>query len=430
MFPSPLGARSRLLPASVPFRYFGAAVVFHALAWLGLLVAAPDLTAFGGGLGPIFASLHLVTLGVLAMTAVGASMQLLPVATRQAVRSVAAVKLAWWLFVPGVALFALGAALYQPRWMAPGAMAVLVALAIYAWLLGENLLRARGMPLVRAYAWAAFACLLVLLASALALVAYYEHGIALDRRAVLGTHFIAATYGFMGLFALGLSYFLLPMFAVAPAPSARRGYVPLVGALAALTLAFGTLASGGSGAWLAAAAALGLGAALAHIFAMERSLRARLRGPLGPAFLLVRVSWGCLAASLLLAIPLALDRVPAQAVVAFGELLVLGWLLTFLLAVLQRIVPFLASVHASGRGPGAPLASAFSAAGPLAVHRTLHLVAIGALIPGTLLGMSWLVRLGAAAGLAGALAYAVFFTSAMLRLRDAAPPAGAAPTRA
>jgi len=430
MFPSPLAARSRLLPASVPFRYFGAAVAFHALAWLGLFVAAPDIAQFSGGLGPVFASLHLVTLGVLAMTAVGASLQMLPVATRQAVRSVTAAKLAWWLFVPGVALFALGAALYQPRWMAPGAMAVLAALGIYAWLIGGNLLRARGMPLVRAHAWAAFACLVVLLGSALALVAYYEHGLALDRRAVLGVHFIAATYGFMGLLAFGMSYFLLPMFALAPAPSARRGYVPLVAALAALTLAFGTLASGGSGAWLAAAATLGLAAALAHIVAMERSLRARLRAPLGPAFLMVRVSWGCLAASLALAIPVALDRVPSTAVVAFGELLVLGWLLSFLLAVLQRIVPFLASVHASGRGPGAPLASAFSAARPLAAHRALHLVALGALVPGTLVGALWLVRLGAAAGLAGAIAFAVFFISAMLRLRDAVPPAGAAPTRA
>ena len=31
------GARSRLLPASVPMRYFGAATVFHALAWTVLL---------------------------------------------------------------------------------------------------------------------------------------------------------------------------------------------------------------------------------------------------------------------------------------------------------------------------------------------------------------------------------------------------------
>ena len=35
------GAKSRLLPASIPLRYFGAAVAYHALAWLALLLGAP-----------------------------------------------------------------------------------------------------------------------------------------------------------------------------------------------------------------------------------------------------------------------------------------------------------------------------------------------------------------------------------------------------
>ena len=97
--------RSRLLPMSLPFRFFGAAVVFHVLAWAALLAGARDVAAFPGGLGLPFAALHLATLGVLAMTAVGATLQLLPVATRQAVGSIAAAKLVWWLLVPGVALF-------------------------------------------------------------------------------------------------------------------------------------------------------------------------------------------------------------------------------------------------------------------------------------------------------------------------------------
>ena len=61
MFGNP--ARSRLLPMSVPFRYFGAAVVFQLAAWGLLLSSAGDLSGFEGGLGPVFASLHLATLG-------------------------------------------------------------------------------------------------------------------------------------------------------------------------------------------------------------------------------------------------------------------------------------------------------------------------------------------------------------------------------
>ena len=78
---------SRLLPMSIPFRFFGAAIVFHVLAWLAVLAGAQQLPRFAGGLGWPLAALHLVTLGVLVMTALGASLQLLPVATRQPVRS-------------------------------------------------------------------------------------------------------------------------------------------------------------------------------------------------------------------------------------------------------------------------------------------------------------------------------------------------------
>ena len=81
------GAVSRLLPASIPFRFFGAAVVYHLLAWIALGADPQGVPRFAGGLGWPLAALHLVTLGVLAMTAIGASLQLLPVATRQPVLS-------------------------------------------------------------------------------------------------------------------------------------------------------------------------------------------------------------------------------------------------------------------------------------------------------------------------------------------------------
>ena len=45
------GAKSRLLPPSVPFRFFAAAAVFHVLLWLVLLLAAGNATSFAGGLG-------------------------------------------------------------------------------------------------------------------------------------------------------------------------------------------------------------------------------------------------------------------------------------------------------------------------------------------------------------------------------------------
>src|SRR5512134_1718394 len=409
-------ARSRLLPLSVPFRYFGAAVVFHVLAWAALLAGARDVASFPGGLGLPFAALHLATLGVLAMAAIGATLQLLPVATRQPVRSVTAAKVVWWLLAPGVLLFAGGAAAYAPRAMAPGGALVAGALAVYAWLLGRNLFNARGMPVVVAHGWAALAALLGLAATGLALVARYEHGLALDHSAFRGAHLVLAAYGFMGLLALGLSQFLLPMLAIARPPTTRSAYAALATALAGIALSLAAFFLDGAEALLAAAAAAGLAAAAIHVVSLERSLRARLRPALGAAFTLVRASWALLLASLVLAAAMALGWAPPRASVLFVVLLVPGWLLTFVLAVLQRIVPFLASVHA---GSGSPLASTLSPQGPLAAHRILHVAALASLLLAVALDAPWLAHAAAAVGLAGALAFAAFFIGVLTRLRDA-----------
>lgn len=408
-------ARSRLLPMSVPFRYFGAAVAFHVLAWAALLAGALDLPAFPGGLGLPFSALHFATLGTLAMAAIGATLQLLPVATRQPVRSIGAAKLVWWLLTPGVLLFAGGAAAYAPRAMAPGATLVVAALALYGWLLARNLWSARGMPVVVAHGWAALASLAGLALTGLALVARYEHGLALDHSAFRGAHLVLAAYGFMGLLALGLSQFLLPMLAIARPPTARSAYLALGMALAAMALALAGYFGAGE-PLLAAGALAGLAAAGIHIASLERSLRARLRPALGPAFALMRLSWALLLASLALALAMALGWAPPRAGVLFVLLLVPGWLLTFLLAVLQRIVPFLASVHA---GAGSPLASALSPEGPLAVHRMLHVAALASLLLAVAVDGKWLAQAAAAVGLAGALAFAVFFLGVLSRLRHA-----------
>jgi hypothetical protein len=414
MFPA--AARSRLLPMSVPFRHFGAGALFPFPAWLLVFGFPEEFRSFTGGLGPLFAALHLVTLGSLAMVAMGASLQLLPVATRQPVRSVAAAKLAWWLFVPGVAIFAFGAARYSPQVMGAGATLVVAAFALYGVLLFRNLLGARGMPVVVRHGWAALACLAGLAFTGLALVARYEHGLALDYPTFRTAHVVLAAYGFMGLMALGLSNFLLPMLALAPAPKPAIALAVLGTALAAIALAaFGLVV---------AAAIAGFVAAAAHVVSLERSLARRLRKPLGPGFALVRLSWACLLASLVLA------ALPQSHPLLFGVLLVPGWLLTFLLGVLQRILPFLGSVHASSAARGTPLISALTPVRLLALHRALHLGALALLFGAALFRAPALAGIGAAAGLVAAVAFAAFYTYVVLKVRshaNAYPPSQPAP---
>lgn len=402
-------ARSRLLPMSLPFRHFGAAALFPLPAWLLVFYFPAELTSFGGGLGPLFAALHLLTLGTLAMAAMGASLQLLPVATRQPVRAVRAAKIAWWLCVPGVVVFASGAAMVTPAIVGMGAAMVVTAFLIYGVLLSKNLLGARGMPVIVRYGWAALGCLAALAFTGLALVARYEHGLALDYPAFRTAHLVLAAYGFMGLLAFGLSNFLLPMLSLAPTPTARMAYGVL--GLAVTAIGFASLG------WTLAGSILGFAAALLHIVSLERSLRRRLRKPLGPGFALVRVSWACLLASLALAALMALGAVPDGAALLFGVLLVPGWLLSFLLGVLQRILPFLGSVHASTSERGTPLISALTPPRLLLVHAGLHLAALALLVAAAASGSAALARAAGAAGLGAAVLFAGFFFFVVFKVR-------------
>jgi len=197
------GARGRLLPVSLPFRYFGAAVVFHLCAWLALLPGASLLPRFSGGLTWPLAALHLVTLGVLVMTAMGASLQLMPVATRQPVHSQRGPAMVWWLYTPGVAMVALGMGFARPGLLAAGALAVTLALVAYAALLGRNLVGARGMPGVVAHGGVAVVSLLVVIVTALALaLAMDGASVGRVRVALTGTNsrplLLAGTGAFAG----------------------------------------------------------------------------------------------------------------------------------------------------------------------------------------------------------------------------------------
>lgn len=411
------GAKSRLLPVSVPFRFFGAAVVFHALAWVALLADAGRWPRFGGGLGWPLAALHLLTLGVLVMCAIGASLQLLPVATRQPIHSTRWPVLIWWLYTPGVAALALGMGLRSPAWLLAGAVAVLLALAAYAVLLAINLRGARGMPAVVAHGWAAWVALLGLLGSAASLVAAYAGLPLIERSAGLSMHLAWAAYGFMGLLALGLSYILVPMFALAPSPATRPALASCALAVLALTLA-GAAAAGlaPTALRLAALTAGGLAVGL-YLQLMRACLRAGMRRELGPSFRLVRAAWVGLAASLLAALALALGLTWAGLVPLFGLLLIGGWLLTFVLGILYRVLPFLASMH-SGHGQlRPPTPSSLSAPGPLALHFGCHAAALA----GLALAIGWdsagLTVLAAVIGLTGALAFAVHFVILIQRMR-------------
>jgi len=410
------GAGSRLLPASIPFRFFGAAVTYHLLAWLALLAGADALPRFAGGLGWALAALHLITLGVLGTAAIGASLQLLPVATRRPLGSRLWPALIWWVYSPGVAAVALGMGTASPWLLAGGAVAVSAALAAYVLLLARNLLGARGMPSVVAHGWAAVVSLLVLIATGLSLACAYAGAPGLQRGTALALHVVFAVYGFMGMLALGLSYILVPMFALSGAPSERAALTSCALAALALVLAGAAALDIAPRALRVAAIATGAAAVALHLNLMVSALRTGLRRELGRSFRLVRIAWGMLALSFALGLAVALDAPYDGVAMLFGMTAVAGWLLTFLLGILQRIVPFLASMHAP-RGKGLPpTPSALTDDRSLAIHYFCHLGALALLALSVIADNPWAGRAAAGVGAAGAASFCVFFAIAIRRM--------------
>ena len=402
--------------------------MFHLCAWIALFIDADAAVRFAGGLGWPLAALHFVTLGVLAMAAIGASLQLLPVATRRSVGSGRWPAAIWWVYTPGVALTALGMGAGATTILAAGAIAVVAALVAYAVLLTRNLIGARGMPVVVAHGWAALASLIVVIATALALAGTYVGTPTIDRPTAIALHVVFAAYGFMGMLALGLSYIVVPMFALSAPPAERPAWASFALAVLALLLA-GVAALGIAPELLrTAAVAAGLAAVAVHLRLMAIALKTGMRRHLGRSFTLVRIAWATLVASLVVALAVVHDAPVDGIATQFGLVLIGGWLVTFALAILQRIVPFLASMHAAQvktRGRSLPpTPSALTAERPLAIHFSCHLAALALLVVAIAIDSAAVVRAAAAVGTAGALAFAAFFAIVMRRMRR---PASAAP---
>ncbi|MCW5657179.1 MAG: hypothetical protein KIT60_05715 [Burkholderiaceae bacterium] len=421
----PRGAHGRLLPLSVPMRFFGAAVAFHVLAWIALAFGAPHVPRYAGGIGWPLAALHALTLGVFVMAAIGASLQLMPVATRQALVSRRAVSALWWLYTPGVAALVVAIGMQRPLWMAGAAVPVAAALILYMALLARNLAGARGMAGVRTMGWLALAALALALLSALGMVATWAGWGAWPRPGLLMLHITMAVFGFMGLLALGLSNVLVPMFALAPVPQERTQAA--IAALCALALALTVPVALQS--WPPQALAWAIASAAAatawHVASMHCVLRQGLRRELGGSFRLVRLAWTMLGVTWALAAWWAFDPARDGLATALIASALLGWLASFLFGILQRIVPFLVAMHLGGTVRRAPTPSSLTDERALSWHRRVHGAALGLLALAFALDSAAAALAAALAGTLGALAFAAFFVTVLRRTARARAAAGA-----
>ncbi len=210
---------------------------------------------------------------------------------------------------------------------------------------------ARGMPVVVAHGWVALASLAdPARVRAVARVRLRRRA-AHRARSALALHVVFAAYGFMGMLALGLSYILVPMFALR-GDTARAARADLVRAGRARAGCSRARVALGSGAAAAARrrAARGSGVAVAlHLRLMAVALDDRHAPRTRPLVPLVRIAWTLLPLEPAAPRWRRARRAGRGLATLFGSLLIGGWLLTFLVGILQRIVPFLASMHAVAR---------------------------------------------------------------------------------
>lgn len=409
-----MGAQRRLLPLWIPYRFFLAATLFHLLAWVLLAFAADQVAGYRGGAGPLLAVLHALTLGVFAMAAIGASLQILPVATGQGLTALWPSRAISWLYVPGVVSLLYGFHSGQPMAMEVGGCLVAVALVTFAVLVGDVLRRTHQIFLVfRAYVWAALGALLGLVVLGVLALADFQMGFLADHAAVGLAHFLLAVFGFMGLLALGFSHILVPMFTLAGAEDnalAKSGAALAAGAV--LLGAAGSLS--GLSVLLVLAAAVGLAAAGVYLWIMRLALRDGMRKNLGLSFVMIKAAWVMLPLSLLSGGAAALGLGGERTLTLFAFFALFGWLLTFLLGVLQRIIPFLAAMNAVGWAM--PRLSELAGETPLKIHAVCHFTALAVVAGGILSETAVPIAVGASIGALGAVSYILFTLDVIRRL--------------
>ncbi len=413
------GAKSRLLPASIPFRYFAAAALFHILAWLHFVLAGSEAAAFTGGPGIMLAAIHLLTLGVFVMTAMGAAFQLLPVATQRPLARIWPARACFWLLVPGTLVLVHGMETASTPLMHGGAVLVTASLLLFAMVIGFNLRIKNAMAVVAAHGWGALASLLVFVVLALALIADFDSGFLADHSATALAHMVLAAFGFMGMLAFGFSHVLIPMFALSRTFPPNIAWAQFWLASTAVVLG-GYGAIGGNSTLLVLSVCFALAATTAYLWLMYRALSSGMRKRLGLSFVMIKASWAMLVICLLLGLALTFGFAVPNGSVLFGFLLIAGWLLTFLTGVLQRILPFLASMHATGKGGKPAMLSELTANLPLKIHAVCHCGAVLVCSAGIIAGSSNLIRGGATLGTAGALAFAIFVFLIVAKLRKPA----------
>jgi hypothetical protein len=333
---------------SLPLRYFGLGIAAYLLATLGVAAVGPALA--GTPWHPqVIALTHVMTLGVLVGMIMGASYQMVPVVLLAPIWSQGLGKGSFWVFLPGVAAMVAGFALGKPAWLGVGA--TLAGLAIAAFLL--NIL----VSLVKGASWnmvgAFMVSSLAFLGAAVTLgmiraFGYLDPASAWRLPNAMIAHAHLAAFGCAALLIFGVSYRLVPMFAVT-AENDRRGWLVLaLAGLGVLGITFGSLLE--LGVLLRVGATLAAAGAGVWAWDARGMFAGRIRKKLdaGLTYTATAIGWLVLAAlmGLVLAWGLVPPGIPADRwAIAYAVVGMVGFIGFTVIGQFYKIMPFLAWYH-------------------------------------------------------------------------------------
>ncbi len=418
------------LSPTVPLGYLGTAAAAYVLATLGVVWLAPELSRHYYH-PRVLALTHLVTLGWVTLSIMGASYQIVPIALGRPFWSERLARWQFWILVAGIA--GMVSHFHLGTWAGLAASAALVATGIVLYLVNVTM-TGRGL---RQWTFPARAVLLGYVG--LVLTALFGLALSVNRLwaflpgdflSTLHAHAHLALLGWVTPMVFGVTARVYPMFLLCPEPAGWLGRVQLWGlGVGVPLLVVGLLAAPGltlPGALGVAAAATGHGLSLIVMIrgrkrpALDWGLRFTLTGA---AFLVPSIGVG-------LGLGLGVFSGP-RAALAYAVLALGGWISLTIAGMMLKIVPFLVWYRVysaqAGRAP-VPTLAQLSAPRLEALAHALLTVGTVLLAAAVAVGeAAWILGAGVMLAL-GALAFAAALAHVLRHLAAPAPAARVAPS--
>ncbi len=391
---------SQTPPLSVPLRFFLTAPLFLAAAAVLLMFSGDALPL--GRWGPMVLALtHLVTLGFLGMSMVGAVQQLLPVLIGTPISRPRLVSTLLHLpLLLGSASLAAGMGLSLPALLQLGGLLLAAVFLLFTAITAHCLWRTRSTHATVSAMALALIGLLLLAGMGLWLLWYGQWQLPLAHP-LTRLHIGWGAGAWIGALLIGVAYQVVPMFQITPEYPAvvRRRLIPAIGLL--------LVGWGGSYVWFPSLQPLfsHLLALLFILFALQTlSLQAQRRRRLADVTLdFWRLAMGCLILAALLWPLTRWLNLPSLELVV-GALFLLGFAGSAVNGMLYKIVPFLVWLHLNNRlqaqgswQGGVPNMKQIIAVAATRRQYRLHLLALAVLL--LTLGMPSLVPAWIAGGL-------------------------------